>query len=131
MGSGKVHSCALHANRDVICWGRDAGVNHYDPFDNEEPAATPRREFTALSIGAHHTCAIDTNGDVECAPDHGDRGPRAVIGFGMAFYWDEWADSRSDPLPGPFVTLSAGEYHTCGIRPDNTIDCWSGHEPRN
>ena len=131
LGSGKVHSCALHTNRDVICWGRDEDTDQYDPFDEEDRAPAPRREFTALSVGTHHTCAVGTSGDVKCAPHHGDRGPQSVWFPFVYSYWYEWADSRSDPLPGPFVTLSAGEYHTCGIRPNNTIDCWSGQEPRN
>ena len=44
--------------------------------------------------------------------------------------WDPWNDSRATPLPGPFTAISVGNVHTCGIRTDGTIDCWSANEPR-
>ena len=31
---------------------------------------------------------------------------------------------QSTPPSGEFVSVSAGGYHTCGLRPDGTIACW-------
>ena len=131
LDSGKVHTCALSTGGAVICWGRDTDLDIYDPFTGRAPPATPRWKFTAIAVGTHHTCAIDMDGNVECAPDRAPEGPYDLAAVAYEFYWRAWSDSRSEPLPGPFATLSAGMYHTCGIRFDDTIDCWSGREPRN
>jgi len=29
-----------------------------------------------------------------------------------------------DTTTGAFTTLTAGNHHTCGLRPDQTVTCW-------
>ena len=131
--AGKLHTCARRAHDDhITCWG--LGYDHDDtnPLDREPPATPPTGPFGAISAGTRHTCALDTRNHAHCWPQHGANGPGHP---GFPYFdvseWDAWNDSRADPLPGPFTAISAGTYHTCGIRPDGTIDCWSANEPRN
>ena len=130
--AGKLHTCALSTHdRHITCWGYSSEDDEYSPFANVEQRPIPQGEFIAITAGARHSCAIGTEGLVECWPRHGGRGPSHDSGYSSLHEWYAWKDSRVDPLSGSFVALSAGTYHTCGIRPDQTIDCWSANEPRN
>ena len=31
-------------------------------------------------------------------------------------------------MPGPFVQISAGEYHNCALTPDGELQCWGFNE---
>ena len=32
------------------------------------------------------------------------------------------------PVQGPFIDIALGDYHTCGLRPDGSVACWSAGE---
>ena len=36
--------------------------------------------------------------------------------------WDE--DGQATPPAGEFSSVSAGEFHTCGVRIDGSVACW-------
>ncbi len=61
----------------------------------------------AISSGAHHACAIRTNGSVEC--------------------WGSNSNGQSRPEDGTFVSISLGDYYSCGITSRGEIKCW-GYE---
>ena len=130
LAAGRFHTCALRTDGNVDCWG--LGYDHDDsnPHDRDVPTMPPKGPFTALTAGARHTCALDTSGAAFCWPHEGSEGGEYLFGDGDRFHWHAWNDSRATPLPGPFTAISAGSHHTCGIRPDGTVDCWSANEPR-
>ena len=125
--AGRFGTCALRTAGTVACWGltiRD---------ETDSPRTAPAGTFTAINAGTRHTCGIRLDRTIACWPQHGNSsGDRyEIVALGSTRTdWSPWRDSRADPLPGPFVAVSAGTYHTCGIRPDQTIDCWSANEPR-
>lgn len=120
-------TCALRPTGTVACWGltiRD---------ETDSPHTAPSGTFTAIDAGTRHTCGIRPDRTLHCWPPHGNSfGDYIENDFTLwsTYIWDQWRDSRADPLPGPFTAVSAGAYHTCGIRPEGTIDCWSANEPR-
>lgn len=125
--AGRFGTCALRPNNTVACWGltiRD---------ETDSPRTAPAGTFTTIDAGTRHTCGIRPNNQVECWPEYGnssgDRYEAVATGQTWAD-WYPWRDSRAEPLPGPFIAVSAGTYHTCGIRPDGATDCWSAYEPR-
>ena len=126
--AGRFHTCATQTDGSTKCWGLGFGADGTLSGDGE-PAVIPEGVFQDISAGTRHTCGIRPDGSVQCWPQSGEAGGR----YGLDSYdydWDFWNDPRATPLPGPFTAISAGTYHTCGIRPDGTIDCWSGNEPR-
>jgi hypothetical protein len=58
-----------------------------------------------LSAGGFHTCGLtDPDGFAEC--------------------WGRDDSGRSSPPAGTFTSISAGLYHTCGVRTNGTAECW-------
>ena len=70
--AGRWHTCALAAEGDASCWGDGVTADVGDgPPDIDPPVGTantapPPGPFTAISAGAYHTCALDTDGEVAC-----------------------------------------------------------------
>jgi len=99
--------CGIRENSTVTCWGY---VNY----------GTPGSSFVSISVGYNHVCGIRTDGRIVCwgANHHGQSYPPdgtfvdAGVGYGNG-------ESTS-----AFASVSAGGWHTCGIRTDGTVNCW-------
>jgi hypothetical protein len=63
--------------------------------------------YMAVSTGGGHTCAIRTNGTLEC--------------------WGRNLSGQASPPDGTYRAVSAGGNHTCAIRTDGTLACWGGN----
>ena len=158
LSAGSFHTCGLRAGGDVECWpswGVEGELDHdiTFPVASVVPAFagnTPTDRFMTLGNPARPQ---QLQAPQPGAPDS-EAGPACNAGdtaeAACEWAWDHpdyswmpmpvtspvpqprvWRDSRVDPLPGPFVALSSGLRHSCGIRPDGTIDCWSAYQPRN
>ena len=135
MAAGTWHSCGLHSNGTVECWGRD----------DDGQADPPSGKFTAVSAGWAHSCGIRENRTVECwgndwagqldTPD----GQFTAVSAGWAHSCgirenrtvECWGDRRGDRLSapkGPFLAVSAGELHSCGIRENGAVECWGNND---
>ncbi len=75
LGLGLTTSCALMADRQVRCWGRNVygqlGVGSTEPIGDQAgempPAVTPLGgDVLALFVGPAHNCALLVGGDVRC-----------------------------------------------------------------
>ena len=133
-------SCGIRPGGKAECWYYK---NYYsteypddDGADLSEIRARydpPDVTFKEITLGRWHACGIRADDTAQCWPQHA---AHYLIEPTKWFMYptdhaDVWWDSRAEPLPGEFTTLAAGKTHTCGIRPDKTIHCWSGTEPRN
>src|SRR5262245_59026334 len=89
-----------------------------DPLPPDEPPpSTP--DWTTVSTGSHHACAIRTNGRLYCwgRDDHGQLGngganEDASIPIEVTGDFTDW------------VGLSAGGDHTCARRGAGRLYCW-------
>ena len=50
------HTCGLHNDGAIECWG-------YDEYGKATP---PMGSFTAVSAGFYYTCGLRDNGTIEC-----------------------------------------------------------------
>ena len=150
LSAGQWHTCALAVDKRVTCWGPTAEAAPTPP-DTYTALSAGERHTCAITTGGriacwpgageHHACD-----DEGCWPGyddpldlHADRSPNFAFssssfsgGDCCVYYvlWEAWADSRATPPPGAYVAISAGTHHTCALRPDRTIACWSSHAPR-
>ncbi len=119
---GGYHTCARKADNTVVCWG----YNQYGQLGNGTPGAsvvTPTlvpglTNAVELSAGSYHTCARKADNTVVCWGSNGN----GQLGNGTL------GDSLVTPtlIPGltNAVELSAGYFHTCARKADNTVFCW-------
>jgi hypothetical protein len=116
------------------------------------PTATPLTTYTAVSAGTYvavsvgggHTCAIGTDGTLECwgSSYYGEATPPegtyvavsagwehacAIRTDGNLECWGRNLDGEATPPEGTYVAVSAAVEHTCAIRTDGTLECWGSN----
>lgn len=122
ISSGLLHTCAVKVDGTLWCWGYGPqgrlgdGATTDNTTPNQISEAGP---WKMVSAGDTHTCAIKTDGTAWCWGT----GTNNRLGDG-----DATSHSENDPVQvidaGPWLTLSAGDAHTCGIKTDGTAYCW-------
>jgi alpha-tubulin suppressor-like RCC1 family protein len=128
------HVCAIAVGDTAYCWGSAffgqlgnpaAETVECPAFSPGECSAGPvpvsgNHDFTTITAGWGHTCALDRNGSAYCwganfwgqlgtgrrGDGHWENTPARVVG-----------DLR-------FRTIAAGEYYTCGIATNDASYCW-------
>lgn len=68
---------------------------------------SPVRTIAAWS----HVCSLKRSGQTQCWSSRSDRG----------------GSSRANAPNRPLVSLAAGAFHSCGLRPDKRIVCWGSN----
>lgn len=129
--------CALRDDGEVYCWDPHVGLVEEG---QAVPTPTTADHYSAITIG----CGVLTGGSLRCwdpevpAPPDG-----AYVAIGSGQYgalcavrqdgtpvcWgsvDELTDAA--PPSGPFVAVSVGGYHACGLREDGSVACWGKDE---
>lgn len=122
---GTSHSCALLADGAVVrCWGQNqfgqlgdgSRTNRRQPvtvINLGGSTALP----TAIAVGSNHTCALLSNGTVQCWG----RNEFGQLGN------DSTLDSRTPrtvQLNGIVMGVAAGGGHTCARLIGGTVMCW-------
>ena len=116
VSAGKEHTCGIQSDDDsVACWGDDSAGQ----------ATAPTGTFAAVSAGAAHTCGIQSDGTAACWGD--DSGAQSSASDSESLPSTSESAGQSTPPAGTFVSISAGEAHTCGVQTDGSMTCWGGN----
>ena len=126
LSAGEAHTCAILDNGAVSCWGEGSNgqLGEGTGTDSTTPIATavfgPNQVAAGLSVGAEHTCVIDTTGDISCWG----LGQSGRLGNGR--YTIEPTPAVITNLgPGqPALDISSGFAHTCVAQADGNVSCW-------
>jgi len=124
---GHDFGCALRANGEVHCWGRNTQGQLGDGTTKRR--ASPGRvetvdKATAVAAGAVHVCALRPDGSVQCwgSNNYGqlgdgtkERRPTAVTVKGLS---------------GKVAQLACGQFHTCAVLTDGQVACWGWNESK-
>ena len=108
ISAGSFHNCGLKVDNSIACWGSDISGQSTVPFP---PIG---RHFTQVSAGWDHTCAITECTEFPC------------LLSANVMCWGRNTDGQTT-VPGvmlQFSQISAGRYHTCGVKADETVVCW-------
>ena len=118
------HSCALHQNGTISCWGIDLTAQ---VDDNEEPMSlVPAKvqgidDATAISTSLDHSCALHQNGTISC------------WGIDLTAQVDDNEEPMS-LVPAKVqgiddaIAVSAGNEYSCALNNDGTISCWGDND---
>ncbi|HEY8924415.1 MAG TPA: hypothetical protein VIU64_08545 [Polyangia bacterium] len=129
LAAGADHTCALLARGVVKCWGRNTAgqlglgdTTNRGDGPNQMGDALPAVELgataTAVAAGAAHTCARLASGAVLCwgANESGQLGQGSTM--------SSLVPGAPVNLPGPAVTLAAGDDFSCATLMDGRVFCW-------
>lgn len=128
VASGDAHACVLTFVGGVMCWGRNGqgqlGRGTIGGSDGTpQPVLGLASGVVAISAGASHTCAIESNGAVKCwgGNDVGQLGRSTANGNPDGF------PAVVSGLSEPVVAVSAGEAHTCVVTTAGAAKCWGSN----
>lgn len=92
--TGGTHTCGIHADGTLSCWGSNLF----------RQAAPPEGTFTYAAAGDRYTCAIRDGGELLC--------------------WGLNELGQADAPSGSFTQVTAGTNSSCGLRTNGSIVCW-------
>lgn len=131
VANGDVHTCALHRDGTVSCWGDNEagqlGNNrarlNWNVWEQLSPVPVRVEDITdAISVdsGAQYSCALHESATVSCWGNN-DNGQ---LGNG------QMGTEAESPVPVPVEgisgvkAISTGAFHTCALHQTGTVSCW-------
>ena len=126
ISSSSRHSCVLHENGEVSCWGSDWKGQTGDAATGGSPPVPIKidgiSDATQMAAGTIISCAVRENGEIPC---WGSLIPSGFI---------ETDDGEISPVPtssqlqaalgiGTIEKIDAEGGHVCGLQEDGTIRC--------
>jgi alpha-tubulin suppressor-like RCC1 family protein len=130
LGVGEEHACALDGTGAAWCWGANRWGQLGDGTTNDRTSATRVAspsgvQFSQVSAGLEHTCAVTGDGGAYCwgANNYGQLNHGAD---GGTPFLSAPAGLSPTLIPGlePLQQLSAGDRHTCAVGSSGDVTCW-------
>jgi alpha-tubulin suppressor-like RCC1 family protein len=133
------HACGIRASggaRRLYCWGDNSfgqlGTGSLAPEEGFSEVDGRRTDWAQVAPGTLHTCAVTQGGELYCWG----RNVEGQLGFAPA--GGETLSprplDRGGPLALGWLSVAAGEAHTCAVRrdPDDAtarlLYCWGSNE---
>ena len=121
VSAGGKHTCAIHTNGDVSCWGDASQLGNL----TNQPATTPQRVSSlpvsvSQSSGYEHSCAVAADGSTRCW------GCNYLGQLGNGTTNSGCAANLPVVVTGTATaaTIAAGANHTCAVLSDGSMSCW-------
>lgn len=127
IASGYFHTCALTGAGTAYCWGENLSGQLGD--DTGRNQSTPvlvsgDHSFHTLIVGGNHSCGITTEGETYCWGSN-DLGQVGYENDGDLS--DQYTPVFVQDYEDPFVSLTAGTEHTCGLTDWGYAYCWGNN----
>ena len=139
--TGGWHTCALHQDGTISCWGENYrgelgdgnggeidGNDWIEAFSSVPVQVTGITDATAITIGGGHTCALHQDGTISCWGNNS--GGELGNGQSTGDSEDKSADS-SIPVRVIGITdaiaITTGGAHSCALHQNGAISCWGGN----
>jgi alpha-tubulin suppressor-like RCC1 family protein len=122
--TGLAHTCAVTDRGLGACWGRNASgeLGEGTRYGSASPAWAPTgASVGGIAAGASHSCALGETGDIYCWGAN----QSAQLGLGAP---DDVPHVAAQTIGGGghFISLSAGDRHTCALASTGQAFCWGG-----
>jgi alpha-tubulin suppressor-like RCC1 family protein len=127
--AGGSHTCALHTDGTIACWGYnlygqlgDGGTTNQ--FATHDVVGMPGGSVAVdVTTGLDHTCALKADGAMVCWGRNGD----GQLGDGTTAHRAS-AVTVSVPAGTRAVAIAAGHFHTCALFGAGTVTCWGSND---
>ena len=131
IATGTSHSCALHQDGTISCWGNngDGQLGNETDTDSQVPVKILGiTDATAITAGWGHSCALHEAGTISCWGNN----TFGQLGNGQSTS-DFNDDSADSPVPIKVADIANAEaittshFHSCALHQDGTISCWGNN----
>jgi alpha-tubulin suppressor-like RCC1 family protein len=130
LGVGAFQACGIKSDQTLWCWGANdfgqSGSTANLGTMNANPTPTRLgRDWVSVTAGDFNTCAVKTDHTAWCWGDN-DAGQLGTS--------TNLETTTPNPLPqqvgdaSDWLALSAGDWHTCGVKLDGTLWCWGNDQ---
>ncbi len=127
ISAGHWHNCGVKTDHTLACWGSNNPYwSDQDPYRDVKDVKTlgqsepPSGTFLQVSAGGRHTCGLRTDHTIVCWGSHLIEPQRTALSPG------DLSISQSTPPSGEFDQVRSSVTSTCGIRPNQSVECWGG-----
>ncbi|MDH5544417.1 MAG: PKD domain-containing protein [Gammaproteobacteria bacterium] len=130
--SSRYHSCAVDADSQLFCWGRNSsgqlglGDNSSRASPGQIYSPVTNAVWKTVKTGLSHTCALDTSNSLWCWGSNGE----GQLGIGDTI--GEATQPMIVPTPNnatSWLDFIVGDSHSCGIGDDGKLYCWGTNGP--
>jgi alpha-tubulin suppressor-like RCC1 family protein/PKD repeat protein len=119
--TGRDHSCALLSGSEIKCWGSNFSgelgdgttIGRLTPTD----VISLTGSVTMISAGGEHSCALLTNGGIDCWGDN----YAGQLGNGLAINHTTPTDVTG--FSSGVTDVALGDYHVCALQ-NGGVQCW-------
>ncbi|MFA7478759.1 MAG: hypothetical protein WC184_12870, partial [Acidimicrobiia bacterium] len=119
--AGQYHSCGITTDGDAYCWGYNnrgqLGIGN-TINQNTPTKVSGNHSFVAVTADAEHSCGLTTDGDAYCW-GYGGQGQ-----LGNGGIYTQHATPAKVLGDLSFISITAGNNHTCGVTADGDAYCW-------
>ena len=127
--------CGVRADKTVTCW--DYGAYPYKMMNDVRDEVVAGRFLSVQVIrgilGSRYKCGIRVDETLACWGFDADESPSGPYlsptyrAGAPTLVWTGGSDDATAAATAKSETLSAGHWHSCGLRPDRTIQCWGSN----
>ncbi|MDA8568056.1 putative Ig domain-containing protein [Euryarchaeota archaeon] len=134
MSLGLYHTCAILDDGSLKCWGDnnygELGIGGTTGYGGQY--TTPQavdlgtgRTAVSVSLGQYHTCALLDDGSLKCwgRNYYGELGIGGTTAYNVQYTTPQTVNLGTGRTA---VSVSSGQYHTCAVLDNNSLNCW-GH----
>jgi alpha-tubulin suppressor-like RCC1 family protein len=120
ISAGHYHSCAIHTDGTVKCWGHNGHgqLGNGSTISSSAPVTvTDISDAISVAAGYYHTCATLSNGQIKCwgMNQYGQLGDGTKTGSSVPITVTGISD---------VVSVAAGSSFTCATLSDGQVKCW-------